>query len=174
MSLSGKYFLVGDRICIRQLTLSDHKFIHTLLNSEGWLSYIGSRNVNTLQDAQNYLEENILKHYRLHSYGMFGVVHKHTKKIIGMCGLILRDQSDYPEIGYAILPKYSGNGYTFEGVHLILEYAKVKLKLQQIFASVHPDNAPSIHILNKIGFKALDRIDVHSFEIPFQRLILHF
>ena len=171
-TLPGKYFLVGDRVCIRQLTLSDAEVIDRLVNSDRWLTFIGTRNVHSPQDAHHYLETYILNHYYAHGYGMFGIVLKSTLALMGMCGLILRDDKESPELGYAILPEYYRNGYVVESAKLVLQYAKERLHMNQIYASVHPDNQASIAILNKLGFTPYGAVQVSSFEIPFYRFYL--
>jgi ribosomal-protein-alanine N-acetyltransferase len=45
------------RLVLRPFTLADAPFIVVLLNSEGWLRFIGDRGVRTLDDARTYLQD---------------------------------------------------------------------------------------------------------------------
>ena len=56
-----KYFLETERLIIRQFKLSDASFIMQLLNSPGWLEYIGDRNIRTIDDAEAYLANGPIK-----------------------------------------------------------------------------------------------------------------
>jgi RimJ/RimL family protein N-acetyltransferase len=47
--------LVTARLRLRPFTLDDAPFIVALLNSEGWLRFIGDRSVRTIDDARAYL-----------------------------------------------------------------------------------------------------------------------
>ena len=46
----------AQRLILREFTRDDGEFIFEILNSPGWLKYIGSRSINTIEDAVNYIE----------------------------------------------------------------------------------------------------------------------
>jgi len=48
--------LETDRLILREFHLDDTAFIIELLNSSGWLEFIGDRNIKTEAEAKNYLE----------------------------------------------------------------------------------------------------------------------
>jgi hypothetical protein len=47
--------LTGSRIRLRHLQIQDAEFILSLVNTPGWLEFIGNRDVHTLEDAKLYL-----------------------------------------------------------------------------------------------------------------------
>ena len=55
--------LQTERLILRKLTLNDTDFIIELVNSPGWLQYIGYRNIHTTEDALKYLQDGPLKSY---------------------------------------------------------------------------------------------------------------
>ena len=58
-----EHILETDRLFIRELKLTDFQFILELLNSPGWLQYIGDRGVNNEEQAKLYLQNGPLKSY---------------------------------------------------------------------------------------------------------------
>lgn len=140
-----------ERLFLREFTLGDSAFIVELLNSEGWLKYIGDRNVRTTQAAEEYLRTGLLKSYQTNGFGLSMVVLKEQKIPIGMCGLIRRDYLDHPDIGFAFLPQYSGKGYAFEIASKTVEYGFKQHNLAKILAITLPTNRSSIALLEKIG-----------------------
>jgi len=62
--------LETKRLCLRELVLEDSPLIIELLNSPGWLQYIGDRNVKTQEQAREYLEKGPIASYRKHNYGL--------------------------------------------------------------------------------------------------------
>jgi RimJ/RimL family protein N-acetyltransferase len=48
--------LQTNRLILRQFTTDDAAFIVELLNSPGWIQYIGDRNIKTEEQAKVYLE----------------------------------------------------------------------------------------------------------------------
>ena len=49
--------ILTDRLLIRPITVGDANFIYSLVNSNGWLKYIGDRNIRNNQDAENYIQK---------------------------------------------------------------------------------------------------------------------
>lgn len=140
-----------ERLEFHQLSLKDVDFIIDLLNSPGWLKYIGDRGIKTQADAIDYLMMGPLKSYHDHGFGLWLVKLKETNAPIGMCGLIKRDYLEDVDIGFAFLPQYIGKGYGYEAAKATLDYAKSQYHLKRIVAITSKDNQPSISLLQKIG-----------------------
>ena len=49
--------LETDRLLIRPIAASDSGFILELVNSAGWLQFIGDRNIRNTEDAKNYIRK---------------------------------------------------------------------------------------------------------------------
>lgn len=172
-----KYILETKRLRLREFTLDDCDFIIELMNSPGWLRFIGDRNVRNREQAKHYLENGPLKSYQINGYGLFMVEKKNnadekpasatavsfsegsaSATAVGMCGILKRDSLDFPDIGFALLPDFSGMGYALEIARATLVYAKEKLGLQKIAAITMPGNTRSIRLLEKLGLSFRDTI----------------
>jgi RimJ/RimL family protein N-acetyltransferase len=147
-----KQILETDRLRLREFNNEDTAFIISLLNSEGWLKFIGDRNVRTPDQARAYLENGPLKSYLANGYGLSLVERKEDNKPIGMCGILNRDTLENPDVGFAFLPEFNGNGYALEIVTATMAFAKEKLNIPKVLAITLPNNARSISLLKKIGF----------------------
>ena len=143
--------LETERLRLRKFNYSDASFIVELTNSLGWLAYIGDRNIRTKEDAINYIMNGPLKSYATHGFGLSAVELKTSGELIGMCGLLKRDYLNHPDIGFAFLPDYMGQGYAFEIVSATMNYATEMLAIPTILATVLPANEKSIRLLQKIG-----------------------
>jgi [ribosomal protein S5]-alanine N-acetyltransferase len=143
--------LATDRLILRQFTLADTAFVIQLLNSPGWLAFIGDRNVKTEEEAKNYLLNGAMKSYEENGFGLSLVELKSDKTPVGMCGLIKREFLENPDIGYAFLPAFQGQGYAFEIAEATMIYAKETLKIPCVMAIVMSENVQSIKLLEKIG-----------------------
>ena len=62
--------LKTERLTLRKFTLQDAGFMLELLNSPLWIKFIGDRNVKTLEEAEIYLQNGILKNYETLGYGL--------------------------------------------------------------------------------------------------------
>ncbi|APC97667.1 GNAT family N-acetyltransferase [Francisella frigiditurris] len=45
-----------ERLIIKPTCISDAEFIYALMNTPKWIKYIGDRNINTIEDARNYIK----------------------------------------------------------------------------------------------------------------------
>jgi RimJ/RimL family protein N-acetyltransferase len=143
------------RLTLREFTFDDTDFIIRLLNSPGWLEFIGDRNVKTEEQAKNYLLAGPIKSYRENGFGLSMVETRPGKRPIGMCGLLKRDYLENPDIGFAFLPEETGKGFAFEIANATMQHAKDVLKISNIMAITMPGNKPSIRLLEKLGFNFL-------------------
>ena len=126
-------------------------FIIHLLNTPGWLQYIGDRNVKTTEQATNYLINGPIKSYEKNGFGLYLVEEKTAKIPVGMCGLLKRDDLDNPDIGFAFLPEFWKKGYAIEVASALMRFAKEQLSLPHILAITITSNTSSIKLLEKIG-----------------------
>jgi len=49
--------LATERLSLDALTVEDWGFIQELLNTKGWLQFIGDRNIHSREDAVNYINK---------------------------------------------------------------------------------------------------------------------
>ena len=119
-----KIVLESARLILREFTLDDTAFIIELVNTPGWLEFIGDRNVKTEEQARSYLQNGPLKSYKENGFGLTMVQLKTEKTPIGMCGILKRDNLDNPDIGFVFLTKFMGKGYAFEIANAKLIFAK--------------------------------------------------
>ena len=150
--------LETDRLRLRTFTLDDTAFIIALLNSPGWLQFIGDRNVTTSDQARRYLENGPLKSYADHGYGLSLVERKADGQPVGMTGILHRQHLAHPDLGFALLPDCTGQGYALEIVTALLEHARREWHLSEILAIALPGNSRSIRLLEKLGFAFVESI----------------
>ena len=146
----------APRLRFRELQAvhADADFILRLTTSEPWLRFIGDRGVRTGQDALRYIESVPRSQYATHGFGLWGVTRLQDEASIGVCGLMCRSDLPGPDLAYALLPDYWGQGYAEEAARACLDHARDALGLDAVYAICTPDNAASIRLLLKLGFKA--------------------
>lgn len=152
--------LETERLILRQFTGGDAPFILRLLNEPSFIENIGDRGVRTLEHAERYLGDGPIESYRRHGHGLWLVALKETLQPIGMCGLLKRDQLPDVDLGYAFLPEFWSSGYAHESARAALDWARAR-RIPRIVAIVSQGNAPSIRLLEKLGF-AFERLTVMS------------
>ena len=153
--------LETERLLLENLSINDHKFILELLNTEGWLKFIGDRNVHSEADAIAYVQR-IMGNPNLN----YWVVRlKNDQTALGIITFIQRDYLEHPDIGFAFLPKYSGKGYAFEATIEVLKSVFQTENLLHILATTIPENVDSIRLLEKLGLRFEREIEVDGLKL---------
>ena len=141
------------RLVLRCLDLDDAPFYLRLLNEPSFIQNIADKGVRTLDDAREHLRTGPMASYARHGHGLWMVELKDTRTPIGICGLIRRDVLDDVDVGYALLPEFCGQGYAAEATAAAMSHARDALGLQRLVAVVNADNARSLRLLEKLGFR---------------------
>lgn len=138
-----------DRLWIRPIGIDDHAFMFKLVNSEGWLKYIGDRGVTNLEGAKNYIQE-ILKKPEFHYYALD---RKLTGESIGIVSFIKREHQEHPDFGFALLPEFQKQGFAYEASIAFLQALKEEFDYPEILGITLSHNLASIKLLKCLGFK---------------------
>jgi RimJ/RimL family protein N-acetyltransferase len=151
--LDNKIILETERLLLREFTEGDADFIYRLLNSPGWLKNIGSRGIENVDNAREYINSKLRKAYTELGFGFYLIELKQNGESAGMCGLVKREGLDDVDVGFALLPEYEGYGYAYEAASATVEYAANTLLFTTLSAITIPTNKSSIKLLEKIGLK---------------------
>ena len=143
--------LETQRLQLSQLHPSDDGFILALLNSPGFLAFIGDRGVRNSQDARAYIAHGPAASYATHGFGLWKVTLRSDGTPVGMCGLLKREELPFPDLGYAFLPDHQGHGYASEAGAAALAFGFQRKQLPRILAIVRPGNEGSVRVLHKLG-----------------------
>ena len=153
------------RLILKPTTTDDAEFIFALLNSPKWLKYIGDRNVKTVAEAVNYIEEKVRPQQIDLGYSNYTVIRKSDGAKIGSCGLYDREGLENIDIGFAFLPAYEKEGYAFESAQMILGAAFNTFHLKKVCAITASENLDSQRLLEKLGLKYMRDIRLpHKYE----------
>jgi [ribosomal protein S5]-alanine N-acetyltransferase len=99
------------------------------------------------------------------------MVSRRDRSAIGHCGFHgPPEMIGRAEIGYTVFTRYRGQGYAKEAAAALVEWAFSQGE-SEVYASVAPDNAPSLAVVRRAGFieigTQIDEID--GLEIVFVR-----
>lgn len=141
-----------ERLRLRRFTPADASFMLRQLNEPSFIANIADRGVRNLEQATAYLENGPISSYRLNGFGFWAVLEKNSGTVIGMCGLVKRDNLPDPDLGYAFLPEYFGKGMAFEATQACLLSARQDYALPRLLAIVNPGNQPSRRLLDRLAF----------------------
>ncbi len=156
--------LETERLVLREIDENDTAFIIRLVNSPGWLQYIGNKQIYDTVSALAYIRNGPQKSYAVNGFGLYLAETRNSNEPIGMCGIIKRDGLENADIGFALLPEYTGKGYALEMAQATLLFANNRLGLKKITAITTQDNQSSISLLGKLGFHFVKTIRLQADE----------
>ena len=145
--------LETERTVVDRITLNDAPFFVDLVNSPDWLRYIGDRDVSSVDDARRFLSAGFLKSYIDNEFGYYIVRTASDRAPIGICGFLKKPTLQNPDFGFALLPKYYGQGFATESCRAVLNFGIHAFGFTVLDAVTRPDNLRSTRLLTKLDFK---------------------
>ncbi len=136
-----------DRLTLDLMAVEDAPFMFQLVNTPGWLTFIGDRKVYDLDAANAYVH----KLRNTPNANSWVVRLKDEQTPVGVISFLQRDYLEHRDIGFAFLPEYNGHGYAFEAAAKILQ--EMAHQHPRILATALPANAPSVRLLEKLGLQ---------------------
>jgi [ribosomal protein S5]-alanine N-acetyltransferase len=147
-----------ERLNLNLLSLEDDEFIISILNSPGWIEFIGDRNVHSKDDAIAYI--NKIRHTQNLFYWVVNIRESNTP--IGIISFLKRNYLEHFDIGFAFLPQFNGNGYAYEAAKEVLSVVSKNPAYHPVLATTLPKNISSINLLTKLGLRFKNEIEVEN------------
>ena len=136
-----------DILYLRELTLNDAEFMHKLVNSPGWLQFIGERANPSLTATRVFIQQTLLNPQK----NYYTIVLKDGDIPVGILSLIHRHHFKHPDLGFAMLPEYSQKGLCFEASRAFTK--SLLQKYPTILGITQQHNTRSINLLERLGFQ---------------------
>ena len=137
-----------------------------LLNDPGFVRFIGDRGVRSLDEARDYVAMRVLPMYALHGYGMYAIERRSDGAWLGNAGLVRREGLPGPDIGYAMLSGYAGQGYASEAARAVFAHARTVLGLHDLYGITDLDNGASARILLGLGMQERGILQLPGIDSP--------
>jgi ribosomal-protein-alanine N-acetyltransferase len=148
------FFLETKRLIIKAPTLSDY---------HDWCDLHAKSDVmpQTKEVVLEWLNHHI-KEFQTDGYGMGSIFLKETNEFVGRAGLFHcpneNNQKSDVELGYIIRQEFWNKGFATEVAAALINKGFDDFNLDKILALTRPDNKKSIHILEKIGMRYVEKI----------------
>lgn len=146
--------LETERLIIRPIAPEDAHDCFAITSDPRVLAMMVATELHTtIEQAEQYIAE-IRVQYEKDNTGLWAVVEKGSKKVIGLCGLIeYKARFRRAELCYMFAYDVWGKGYATEACRAVADYGFEVMNLNRIEAPVDPENIASIHVLKKLGMQ---------------------
>lgn len=157
-AVRSRQLFTTDRLLCRRWLKQDKSALLDVYGDLQTVRWVGDGNPLTSEEAEFWFTVTE-RNYRQRGYGMFTLQSRKSGHIVGFAGIVHPNNQQEPEIKYALHRDEWGKGLGSELVAGLIVYAKIKLGLSELIATVDPDNQASRRILEKSGMHHEDIID---------------
>ena len=100
-----------------------------------------------------------MRHWEEHGFGVWAVEERMTGRLVGRVGLARHQLWPQDvEVGWALAPEVWGRGYATEAGRASLDHAFTELGCAMVVSIVHPENAASIRVMDRLGIRPWRKI----------------
>jgi [ribosomal protein S5]-alanine N-acetyltransferase len=143
--------LLTERLEIRAFEPSDLEALHAVYGDPQVTRFIPP--YPTLEHTRRALDIHV-REARAGNPAFWALIERGSGDLIGDAGLgLIEGIGPEIELGYTLGPRWWGRGYATEAACAVRDYALGPLALTEVLALVRPENAASIHVLEKIGME---------------------
>ena len=150
--------LLSNRLKLRPVTPQDIEHYVALFADRGFPAHIGGAKTRVELAEKNKKDAATWGEY---GYGRFVMHLRHSDEAIGVCGVwqMTAEDLNFNEIGYGLFERHWQQGYSTEALGLIIDFARLQLRLESIGARVAPANTASKNVLLKAGFQFVQALE---------------
>ncbi len=151
-----------ERLLLRNITPEDADFFLAVFSNPVVNKYLYDEEpIQSLDEAMKWID---LYNSEIPDHNRWVIIDKETSLRLGTCGFHNWDKrNNRIEIGYDLLPEYWGKGYMREALTKAIDLVVNTMNIHRIYALTHTENARSIKILEKLGFKKEGLLKDHYF-----------
>jgi RimJ/RimL family protein N-acetyltransferase len=156
--------LETDRLLLRMFRESDLDAYAEMCGDPEVMRHLGDGQPMSREDAWRHMAM-VLGHWQLRGYGLWAVEERVSGEMIGRIGCYNPEGWPELEVGWALRRRYWGHGYAIEAARASLRFAFTDLNREHVVSVIHPQNAASIRVAEKLG-ERFERIEqVRGFEV---------
>lgn len=146
--------LETENLILREMSPEDVSALLKHFGNTEVVRFINMQPIKTIEQANEWLKW-MGGFFAARDGLRWGITLKADNTFIGSAGLHRWNrEAHYAEIGCDIAYPYWGHGYGQEAMRKIIEFGWEQMKLNRIEADTVNGNLRSIHVLEKLGFKA--------------------
>lgn len=160
-----------DRLILRKMETNDWRDISSII-SDIEVMYAWEKVFTTRQETFEWIIKQC-RRYKNEKVGYFLAIEKFSGNTIGQIGLMWNDIENKRclEVGYILKKEYWHKGFATEGALACLKFGFHNLNIEQIYATIRPENESSIAVAEKIGMSLVGEYTKVYDDKPMKHLI---
>jgi ribosomal-protein-alanine N-acetyltransferase len=144
------------RLILRPFAEEDTDPLHQILGDRDVIRYLPTTEPPARDRVRRFVIDQI-DHWQKRGYGWWAVEPRAQKTLIGWNGLRYLPETDEIEVAYLLSKAWWGQGLATEGAKASLRYGFETIGMETIIALVHPENAASQRVIEKLGMTFIEQ-----------------
>lgn len=137
---------------LRQFTLDDSDDLYQIYRHPELFKYMSNEKPLLWEQTKEVIDS-FTENWQKHHFGVWAIIYKRNRKLIGHCGLKFLENSKEIQIGYLLLKSYWGRGLGTEAATATLRFGFEVAKIEKIVAVAKPENIASRRVMEKVGMR---------------------
>lgn len=152
--------LITDRLLMRPFVPEDAEAGFAIFRQDEVGRFTGG--THTSIDDTRALIAKAAEHQAAHGFALWAVEERETGALVGEVGLqLLEHRGPEVEIGWSFAPSSWGRGYASEAARAWLDVAFGELGLDEVLATIIPENTASRRLAERLGMVVVGERYVH-------------
>jgi ribosomal-protein-alanine N-acetyltransferase len=157
--------LSTECLILRQMRAGDADALFVLRADANVARYVDRGLAKSADEVRAFIDR-ISEGITLGQWIFWAITRRDEDRLIGtICLWNFSNNRTTAEIGYELLPAHQGKGIMQEAARVVMDYSFAAMGLRCIKAVVHPDNAPSIRLLERNGFAHMGTLTENAVEM---------
>jgi len=149
--------LNAGRVLLRRVSKKDSNGIYRCFSNPDTMRYLGTPLDDPLSISG--IVEDYMEGYDEGCSIVWALENRKTGEFLGTAGFENFSFLDLKaETGFTLLESHQGQGYMSEALKSIMEFGFETIMLNRIEATIHPDNAGALKLVEKLGFSLEGRL----------------
>jgi RimJ/RimL family protein N-acetyltransferase len=140
-----------ERLLVRRFHPGDLDDFAALCADPAVMRFVGDGDTLSRDDVAYWIEVCERK-YAERGYGTSAVFELASGDFVGYCGVVRAPDRDFDELTYVLHQRFWGLGYATEVSRAMLAHVFAVSALDEIAATIDPDNEDSLRVAVKLGF----------------------
>ncbi len=161
-----------ERLKFRLLNIADFDACIKLFEDIEVCRFLGVDKIETPKERCRLWFEMTFERYKNDLGGQNILLDKDTNKIIGQCGLLVREIEGKQEIeiAYSILPEYRKKGYATESTEKCKNFAFENNFSESLISIIHTENINSEKVAKKNGMRKDKKTEFKGMSVNIYRI----
>lgn len=160
----------SERLKLSALSLADLELFTRINTNQHVRKFLWDDVVMSTESLREVLEK-VESQLTAEGWGLWKIQLAGTDTVIGYAGLWKFFDEQQPQLLYALLPEYLGNGYATEASQLVIGYAFKVLDFSYLVASMDKPNVDSVKVCERLGFTLVEDKTVEGKPTLFYKLL---